>query len=147
MKSKTGFILSALFVLLAFSCKKDLEDILVKKGGKWNIETYHHKESIPGSVLIDTVVYDFGNITFSENGKSIFIIGNASFGIDTMTFDWSVENHNGQVVTIDPVAADTIIWKVEESSQKEQTWSNSRSDSLNSDLRLTEEKITIHSVK
>lgn len=140
-----GIVMVLIPMLLIPGCAK-LDKIMVRQGGEWNIDQLQHKETLDGVVDVDTLVYEFGKVTFKDDSTCEVIFGNESFGIDTTQYTWTTDEATLTMVptsTVEPPA----VWTVEKSQANAQQWSRIANDSINNQFRVTEDHLKLRRIK
>lgn len=130
MKTKFLSIAVILFsAIILVACGK-IEKVLVKKDGLWNVASMMQKVTMGGTVIMDTTIADWGTITFTDDGKGTMTPKDTATWGAASTFSWSADQDEETVTIITGTSPnmDTTVYDVVESSAKEQSWSNSTTD-------------------
>ena len=105
-----------LIAAFALSSCNNVEKILPKKDGLWNVKSIHQITSVDGTVQQDTTMSDQGTMMFNSDGTGV----NADNNGGTTEFTWAYDKEADVVsVTQDSL---TLENNVLESSSKAQTW-------------------------
>lgn len=115
---KTFKVLSfALLTLLVVTSCNNVENILTKKTGTWNIKTQTSETFVGGTSQGSESETNVGTFTFNDDGT-----GSSTQDDSTFTFNWTYNKDQDQVTITDQGLA--LVWDVLESSKKEQKWTN-----------------------
>ncbi len=102
--------------VLLFSCD-NTDDILVRKGGQWNITSLNERTFRDGELLTDTdSTTNLGSVLFQEDGSGNYLDANGNpLG---SSFTWTYEDF-ALTITQD---GESLVTTVLESSRKDQRW-------------------------
>ena len=105
-----------LIAAFALSSCNNVEKILPKKDGLWNVKNIHQVTTVDGMVQQDTMMADQGTMMFNSDGTGVTTDNNGN----TNEFTWSYDK-DADVVS---VTQDSLTFEnnVLESSSKMQQW-------------------------